>query len=133
MRGRPCAAPVKMEVINMKSSIKRVPFPKFFWICMRQWQKENNISDEDLAATFSVSIRTLKTYDVSAHGLTLDKIDNFISAFGPEAFLYVITRCFPINTMSPNTSQYGYPAVTGYVKGDNSITSEAGKIWFGNR
>lgn len=117
----------------MKSSIKKVPFPKLFWIWIRQWQKENGISDEDLAATFSVNIRTLKSYDVSAHGLTLDKIDNFISAFGPEAFLYVISRCFPINTMSQNTSQYSNPAVTGYVQEDNSITSEEHKMWFGNR
>lgn len=50
------------------------------WSNIRGWQKNNSVSEARLAADLRVNERTLKEYDKSAHNLTLEKIDNLLTA-----------------------------------------------------
>ena len=72
--------------------IKHPPLSKNFWLAIRAWQKAIGMSDEVLAACLKVNVRTLKSYDISAHGLTLEKLDNLASTYGEEPLVYVFTE-----------------------------------------
>lgn len=90
-RGGLCRSCKKLEVKTMITT-KHPPLSKNFWLAIRAWQKAIGMSDEDLAACLKVNIRTLKSYDISAHGLTLEKIDNLASTYGEEPLVYVFTE-----------------------------------------
>ena len=53
--------------------IKHPQLSKDLWLAIRAWQKAVGMTDEVLAACLKVNVRTLKSYDISAHGLTLEK------------------------------------------------------------
>lgn len=74
------------------NTIKHPPLSKNLWLAIREWQKSVGMSDEDLAACLKVNVRTLKSYDISAHGLTLEKLDNLASTYGEEPLVYVFTQ-----------------------------------------
>ena len=54
----------------------KVPLHQEIWLNIRIWAKGNKISDAELASLLRVNIRTLSSYDISAHTLTLDKLSN---------------------------------------------------------
>ncbi|SEL38162.1 hypothetical protein SAMN02910353_02505 [Ruminococcus sp. YRD2003] len=68
------------------------PLSKVLWSWLREWQNTKKMTDEDLAAAMKLNIRTLKSYDVSAHTLTLEKLDNLVSTLGAEPVLYVFNK-----------------------------------------
>lgn len=71
---------------------KHPPLSKDLWLAIRAWQKLVGMSDEDLAACLKVNIRTLKSFDISAHGLTLEKLDNLATTYGEEPLMYAFTQ-----------------------------------------
>lgn len=62
------------------------------WTWIREWQASANVSDKELAGLFKVSLRTLKSYDISAHSITLEKIDNFINTAGESPLKYILNK-----------------------------------------
>lgn len=58
----------------------KMTFYSRIWSNIRICQKKNSISETQLAADLRVNQRTLKEYDKSAHNLTLEKIDNLLTA-----------------------------------------------------
>lgn len=70
------------------------PLSKVVWMWLREWQRENGLSDEDLAAALKLNINTLKSYDISAHTLTIEKIDNLVATVGIEPLSYVILKFY---------------------------------------
>ena len=74
------------------NTIKHPPLSKNLWLAIREWQKSVGMSDEDLAACLKVNVRTLKSYDISAHGLTLEKLDNLACTYGEEPLVYAFNQ-----------------------------------------
>ena len=70
------------------------PLSKAVWILLREWQHKKGFSDENLAAALKLNINTLKSYDISAHSLTVEKIDNLIATVGIEPLEYVTIKYF---------------------------------------
>ena len=68
------------------------PLSKAGWIWLREWQHKKGISDEDFAAYLKLHINTLGSYDISAHTLTIEKLDNLIATVGEEPIVYVINK-----------------------------------------
>ena len=83
----------------MNNAYVRTPLYTDIWAKIRKWQNKHNVSDAQLAADLRVTEKTLKVYDKSAHHLTLEKIDNLLTAEGislsdlmPERVRTSITR-----------------------------------------
>ncbi len=74
------------------NTIKHPPLSKNLWLAIRAWQKLVGMSDEALAACLKVNVRTLKSYDISAHGLTLEKLDNLACTYGEEPLVYAFNQ-----------------------------------------
>lgn len=68
------------------------PLSKVLWIWLREWQHEKGMSDENLAAALKLKIDTVESYDISAHSLTVEKIDNLIATVGIEPLVYVVIK-----------------------------------------
>ena len=66
----------------MNNTYARTPFYTDIWTKIRKWQNKHDVSDAQLAADLRVTEKTLKVYDKSAHHLTLEKIDNLLTAEG---------------------------------------------------
>lgn len=73
-------------------SINPPPLSKAGWIWLREWQHKKGISDEDFASGLKIHINTLKSYDNSAHTLTIEKIDNLVATVGEEPIVYVFKK-----------------------------------------
>ena len=56
--------------------IKKVPIYQKIWRNIREWAMRENISEAGLASLLGVDLRTLSSYDESAHNLTLEKLTN---------------------------------------------------------
>lgn len=93
------------------------PLSKALWIWLREWQHEKGMSDEDLAAAMKLNIKTLKSYDVSAHTLTIEKIDNLVTKVGTEPLLYVVKKYAECNANLRNLSSYDTSSGTHYPQG----------------
>lgn len=65
---------------------------KNLWGLIREWQHIKGMSNEELAACLKVNTRTLKSFDVSAHGLTLEKLDNLATTAGDEVLVYIFNK-----------------------------------------
>jgi ribosome-binding protein aMBF1 (putative translation factor) len=65
------------------------PLSKAAWIWLREWQQEKGMSDKELASAMKLNIKTLKSYDVSAHTLTIEKLDNLVAYIGIEPLTYI--------------------------------------------
>lgn len=68
------------------------PLSKGAWNWLREWQHEKGISDEELASAMKLNIRTLRSYDISAHTLTLEKLDNLVATVGVEPVVYILNK-----------------------------------------
>lgn len=66
----------------MNNTYARTPLYTDIWAKIRKWQNKHNVSDAQLAADLRVTEKTLKVYDKSAHHLTLEKVDNLLTAEG---------------------------------------------------
>ncbi len=66
----------------LKLKTKYLPESQKLWKRIRTWQKDEGITDLQLASLFELSVRTLKKYDKSARSLKLDKLDNFFERSG---------------------------------------------------
>lgn len=66
----------------MNNAYVRTPLYTDIWTRIRKWQNKHGVSEAQLAADLRVTEKTLKVYDKSAHHLTLEKIDNLLTAEG---------------------------------------------------
>ena len=107
----------------MNIPIRRVPYSKFYWYWLRQWQKKVNLSDVDLAACLKVGMKTLKTYDETPHSFNLDKLDNLVSAFGTEPLIYITENAVVAYNNTRNYSESHYSEAP-YTPQKNSLTLE---------
>lgn len=64
----------------MNNAYVRTPLYTDIWTRIRKWQNKHGVSDAQLAADLRVTEKTLKVYDKSAHHITLEKIDNLLTA-----------------------------------------------------
>jgi len=92
--------------------IKHPPLSKDLWLAIRAWQKLVGMSDETLAACLKVNVRTLKSYDISAHGLTLEKLDNLASTYGEEPLVYAFNQYLSYISNPSNVKSYINPQAT---------------------
>ena len=92
--------------------IKHPPLSKNLWLAIRAWQKLVGMSDETLAACLKVNVRTLKSYDILAHGLTLEKLDNLASTYGEEPLVYVFTQYLNYISNQNKVQSYINPQAT---------------------
>ncbi len=76
----------------MYNLIKRIQLSRMLWTWIREWQASANVSDKELAGLLKVSLRTLKSYDISAHSITLEIIDNFINTAGESSLKYILNK-----------------------------------------
>ncbi|MCR5142705.1 MAG: hypothetical protein K6C68_09295 [Ruminococcus sp.] len=56
----------------------RLPLYRLLWCRVRYYQQLHEISDEALANSLGVHIRTLKEYDKSAENVTFGRLDSFL-------------------------------------------------------
>lgn len=56
--------------------MKNVKIYNQIWHNIREWTMRENISEAGLASLLGIDLRTLSSYDESAHNLTLKKITN---------------------------------------------------------
>lgn len=91
---------------------KHPPLSKNLWLAIRAWQKLVGMSDETLAACLKVNVRTLKSYDNSAHGLTLEKLDNLASTYGEEPLVYAFNQYSSYISNPSNVQSYINPQAT---------------------
>lgn len=98
------------------------PLSKAVWIWLREWQHKKGMSDEDLAAAMKLNIKTLKSYDVSAHTLTIEKIDNLVAILGLEPLEYVVKKYAERIASLRNLSSCSTPGETYYPQGS---------MWYG--
>ena len=89
--------------IKMYNLIKRIQLSRMLWIWIREWQASANVSDKELAGLLKVSLRTLKSYDISAHSITLEKIDNFINTAGESPLKYILNKLNNNTEHEPNS------------------------------
>jgi len=113
----------------MKVTIERVPYSSFYWYWLRQWQRESDISDADLATCLKVSLRTLKAYDSTPHNFNLDRLDNLVSAFGTEPLIYIMNNSIPSYNHTKNGYQADSSAATFLTK-MNSFPFDGGLCSF---
>lgn len=92
--------------------IKHPPLSKNLWLAIRAWQKLVGMSDETLAACLKVNVRTLKSYDISAHGLTLEKLDNLASTYGEEPLVCVFNQYLNYMSNQSKVESYINPQAT---------------------
>ncbi len=64
----------------MNNAYVRMPLYTDIWTRISKWQNKHGVSNAQLAADLRVTEKTLKIYDKSAHHLTLEKIDNLLTA-----------------------------------------------------
>lgn len=106
--------------IFMNTPIKRVPISILLWIWIREWQKDAKVTDEELAGLLKVNVRTLKSYDISAHGLTLEKLDNLACTAGEYPIKYIMSKylhytVYTDNSQTQNAPATVYPNSTGFI------------------
>ena len=77
---------------GMNNTYARTPFYTDIWTKIRKWQNKHDVSDAQLAADLRVTEKTLKVYDKSAHHLTLEKIDNLLTAEGRSGLVLMTKR-----------------------------------------
>lgn len=94
------------------NTIKHPPLSKNLWFAIRAWQKAVGMSDEDLSACLKDNIRTLKMLDISAHGLTLEKIDNLATTYGEEPLMYAFTQYLNYISNKNKVQSYINPQAT---------------------
>ncbi len=70
------------------------------------------MSDEDLSACLKVNVRTLKSYDISAHGLALEKLDNLATTYGEEPLMYAFTQYLNYISNQNKVKSYINPQAT---------------------
>lgn len=75
-------------------NVKPPSLSKAVWSWLREWQHNKGISDKDFAAGLKLNIRTIESYDTSAHTLTIEKLDNLVAAVGIEPLAYVFGKYF---------------------------------------
>lgn len=63
---------------KMGKRIERITLYKLIWCKIRYYQQLHNISDEELAMSLNVHIRTLHEYDKNAENVTLGRVDSFL-------------------------------------------------------
>jgi hypothetical protein len=85
---------------------------KNLWSLIRKWQQIKRMSDEDLAACLKVNNRTLKSFDISAHGLTLEKLDNLVTTYGEEPLMYAFTQYLNYISNQNKAQSYTDPQAT---------------------
>lgn len=61
---------------------KEISLHRKVWCKIRFWQNLNNVTDEALARYLNLSPRTLREYDNNAGVLSLERLENFLSATG---------------------------------------------------
>ena len=76
----------------MNTPIKKWPLSMLLWFFIREWQIVAKVTDEELAGFLKVNVRTLKSYDISAHGLTLAKLDNLACTAGEYPIKYIMSK-----------------------------------------
>lgn len=64
----------------MAKNSKRITLYKQIWARIRYWQNLRDVSDAELANALQVCERTLRDYDKNARCLTLERVDNFLTA-----------------------------------------------------
>lgn len=62
----------------MSRKIERITLYRLIWCKIRYYQQLHDISDEELARSLNVHIRTLHEYDKCADNVTLGRIDSFL-------------------------------------------------------
>ena len=86
-------------------NVKHPPLSKGVWIWLREWQHEKGISDKELASAMKLNITTLSSYDISAHTLTLEKLDNLVATVGVEPVVYIFNKYVEcISLLNGNTA-----------------------------
>ena len=91
---------------------KHPPLSKDLWLAIRAWQKAVGMTDEVLAACLKVNIRTLKSFDISAHGLTLEKLDNLATTYGEEPLMYAFSQYLNYISNQNKVQSYTNPQAT---------------------
>lgn len=76
----------------MYNLTKRIQLSRMLWTWIREWQANANLSDKDLAGLLKVSLRTLKSYDISTHSITLEKIDNYINTASETPLKFILNK-----------------------------------------
>lgn len=94
----------------MNTKIKRWPLSMLLWIWIREWQKEANVTNEELAGFLKVNVRTLKSYDISAHRLTLEKLDSLACTVGEYPIKYIMSKYLNYTAYIDNTQTQSCPA-----------------------
>ncbi len=65
------------------------PLYQEIWQNIRKWARDKEISDNTFAAYLRVNVRTLSTYDISAHSLTLEKLSNLSASAGVNLVRFI--------------------------------------------
>ena len=73
-------------------NVKPPSLSKAVWSWLREWQHSKGISDKDFAAGLKLNIKTIESYDTSAHTLTIEKLDNLVATVGVEPIVYVLGK-----------------------------------------
>lgn len=93
------------------------PLSKAAWIWLREWQQEKGMSDKELASAMKLNIKTLKSYDVSAHTLTIEKLDNLVAYIGIEPLTYIAKKYAESIANLRNLSFFRSPEETHFPQG----------------
>lgn len=70
-------------------------------------QNPTPMEDEDL---FDAYVRTLKSYDISAHRLTLEKLDSLACTVGEYPIKYIMSKYLNYTAYIDNTQTQSCPA-----------------------
>ncbi len=76
----------------MYTRLNPPPLSKAVWSWLREWQHNNGLSDEEFTAGLKLNVKTVKSYDTSAHTLTIEKLDNLVATVGVEPIVYVFGK-----------------------------------------
>lgn len=57
-----------------------IPSYRILWLKIRYYQGIHEVSDENLAKSLGIEVRTLKAYDKNAKNITLEKVEGFLNA-----------------------------------------------------
>ncbi len=97
----------------------KLPLFQVIWQNIRKWARENKISDDTLAVYLRVNVRTLATYDITAHALTLEKLSN-LSEASDVNIIDFIPRTMPLMQLNgKKSSKYCASADKMVAQGGN--------------
>lgn len=93
------------------------PLSKAVWFWLREWQHEKGMSDKELASAMKLNIKTLSSYDISAHTLTIEKLDNLVAYIGMEPLIYIAKKYEECIANLRKLSSFSPPGETHYPQG----------------